>query len=75
MMKVAPLLLLEELGEVGVSSLDPLLGVALLGELGESKVAAVENLSLLPTLLLLDVVGVGVPEQEDHGQNQYEVAL
>ena len=58
----------EELGILGVSCFYSCLRMHLLAQLHESEVASIENLALFATLLLLDVVGVGVTEQTKNAE-------
>ena len=65
MVQVVPLLLLEELSEVGILSFDSLVGIQVLNQLVGREIPTVENLAGLPALLLGDVACVRVSEEED----------
>ena len=65
----------QELRELRVSFLNAFGGVPLVLELAGREIASVEDLADLPALLLLDVVHVGVSEEEDAPETQREVTL
>ena len=65
----------QELGVLGIASLHACLCVLRLCELAECEITTVEHLSLFATLLLLDVVGVGVPKESETTEGQQEIAL
>ena len=65
MSTVRSLLLDKELCELWVSSSDAFFSVLLFHELAHSEITAVEHLSYLASLLLLDVISVGISEEQD----------
>ena len=69
------LLLLEELCKLRISCCDSLFCILLLHKLSLSEISTVPDLACFPSLLLFDVIEVGVAEETETGEDQSEVSL